>query len=207
MKVQGFTVGALSLLALGLLGGCSSTDDISASDMEQAAVSAVKSSSGQDTAVNCEGASMPAEAGASTTCRLTVEGEASDRSAVIEVADVTEQGYSLDVKVIPALDDSSALPSPSVRPSATGANTPDSAEKSSVAEVAAEALEPHLGQRPQVDCGEGSVLLAEGTELECSVVSASDHALGDARVVLNQVEGSGYSVDVTLEQTETEQAN
>lgn len=206
MKVQGLLVGSLSLMAVGLLGGCSSEVYISASDMEQAAVAAVKSSAGHDVMVDCEGATMPAQVGASTRCRLVVQGEATGRSAVIEVVAVTEEGHSLEVKVTPALGDS-AQPSSQPSQSATDAETPHEVDNSSVADVAADALEPHLGQRPQVDCGEGTVPLVEGTELGCSVVSASSQLLGEARVIVSEVDGSAYSVDVTLEQTGTEQSD
>lgn len=136
-----------------------------------------------DPSVVC-GDSLPRQVGASTSCQVRFAGEEKARSAVAVVKRVSDQGVpSLNVKLSPSVKDQ-----------------PLSDSRGSVAGVVADALEGQLGEKPKVACGGGFVVLKDGQELSCSVFSVAGEVLGDARVVLRDVVGGSYAVDVALEQ-------
>lgn len=251
-----------------VLAGCSSADGgtASASELESAAVSALKSETGQDAQVDCGAAEVKVEVGASATCEVVVGQEESARSAQVSISSITDDGYSVDVVLDPALTSQvpavsgeevqtmvgnelrsvahadpsvvcgdslprrvgastscqvrfvgedeprsavavvksvsdQGVPSLDVKLSPSVADEPLSDSRGSVAGVVADALEGQLGERPKVDCGGGFVVLKNNQELSCSVSSVAGEVLGEAQVVLRDVSGGSYSVDVSLEQT------
>lgn len=255
------------VLAGMVLAGCSSADGgtASASEVASAAVSALKSQTGQEAQVDCASNTLRLEVGQSVQCSARV-GDGVDRSARVQVVSVDDDGYSVDVVLDPALESQvpavsgEEVPSmvsnelrsvthadPSVvcgdsLPRQVGASTacqvrfvgedeprsavavvksvsdqgvpsldvklspsvkdkPLSDSPGSVAGVVASALEGQLGERPKVDCGGGFVQLRDGQSLTCVVSSASGERLGEAQVVLRDVVGGSYAVDVALEQT------
>ncbi|SIL68113.1 Uncharacterised protein [Mycobacteroides abscessus subsp. abscessus] len=255
------------VLAGVVLAGCSSADagTASASELESAAVSALKSQTGQDASVDCASSTLRLEVGQSVQCSARV-GDGVDRSARVQVVSVDGDGYAVDVVLDPALtsqvpavsgeevqtmvsnelksvthvdpsvvcDDSlprrvgastscqvkfvgedqprsgqvsvksvsdQGVPSLDVKLSPSVADEPLSDSRGSVAGVVADALEGQLGERPKVDCGGGFVVLKNDQELSCDVSSVAGKSLGEAQVVLRDVSGGSYSVDVSLEQT------
>ncbi len=95
--------------------------------------------------------------------------------------------------------DTSGVPEVDVALVPSVKDRPLSDSRGSVAGVVADALEGQLGERPKVDCGDGFVVLKEGQELSCSVSSVAGESLGEAQVVLRDVVGGSYAVDVALE--------
>ncbi|QNV39841.1 hypothetical protein IDM48_10910 [Rothia amarae] len=156
---------------------------VSGEEVQTMVSNELKSVTHADPSVVC-GDSLPRQVGASTACQVKFVGEDEPRSAVAVVKSVSDQGVpSLDVKLSPSV-----------------ADEPLSDSRGSVAGVVASALEDQLGERPKVDCGGGFVVLREGQALSCSVSSVSGEVLGEAQVVLRDVVGGSYAVDVALEQ-------
>lgn len=78
------------------------------------------------------------------------------------------------------------------------ANFTVSADK--VAELAASALEeqyPDLG-RPELDCGDDSVDIVVGEQVDCVLTDPSNGAELDAVVTITEVDGTNYSIDVKV---------
>lgn len=253
------------VLAGAVLAGCSSGagGTASASEVASAAVSALKSQTGQDAQVDCASNTLRLEVGQSVQCSAQV-GDGVDRSARVRVVSVDDDGYAVDVVLDPALtsqvpavsgEEVQAMVSNELRsithanpsvvcddslPRQVGASMacqvrfvgedqprsgqvtvssvdgsggpevelalvpsvkdePLSEARSSVAGVVASALEKQLGEKPKVACGDGFVVLKDGQELSCSVSSVAGESLGEAQVVLRDVVGGSYAVDVALE--------
>lgn len=160
----------------------SETPSVSASDVKAQVEQTLKSELKVAPSVVCDD-SLPRQVGASTSCQVRFVGEDQPRSAVAVVKSVSDQGVpSLDVKLSPSVKDK-----------------PLSETRGSVAGVVADAVEGQLGERPKVACGGGFVVLKDGQGLSCSVSSVSGESLGDAQVVLRDVVGGSYAVDVALE--------
>ncbi|CAO1650695.1 DUF4333 domain-containing protein [Salinibacterium sp. NG22] len=69
---------------------------------------------------------------------------------------------------------------------------------SEIAATAAGALEQSTGELPEMDCGDDSIPLKNGTKLDCVL---TDTTLGedfDSRVTLSDVNGANYSVSVEV---------
>lgn len=161
----------------------SETPPVSASDVKAQVEQTLESELKVAPSVVCDD-SLPRQVGASTACQVRFAGEEKARSAVAVVKSVSDQGVPvLDVKLSPSV-----------------ADEPLSDSRGSVAGVVADALEEQLGGRPKVDCGGGFVQLRDGQSLTCVVSSVAGESLGEAQVVLRDVVGGSYAVDVALEQ-------
>ena len=259
-------LGLTGATALGISGCGADTETVSASELESAGVSAVKAQTGEDSQMDCGAAEVKVEVGASATCEVVVGQEESARSAQVSISSLSDDGYAVDVVLVPGWEsgtppvsasdvkaqveqtlESELKVAPSVvcgdsLPRQVGASTlcqvsfageekarsgqvtvksvdvsgvpqvevalvpavkeqPLSDSRGSVAGVVADALEGQLGERPKVDCGGGFVVLKDGQALSCSVSSVAGEVLGEAQVVLRDVVGGSYAVDVALEQT------
>lgn len=104
-KIQLMT-GTAFLSAL-LLVGCSSDGQsiASATELETAVGSAVRSSTGQDSTVDCGEATLKLEVSETAACQVTLHGESEPRSALATVSSVSDEGYSLDVQLNPAFEE------------------------------------------------------------------------------------------------------
>ncbi|WP_177154719.1 DUF4333 domain-containing protein [Glycomyces harbinensis] len=67
-----------------------------------------------------------------------------------------------------------------------------------LSEAAADALEGEIGERPEVDCGDEAIEVAEGKEVECLVTVASTGSEFDATVTFNGVNGDEWDFDVQV---------
>lgn len=87
--------------------GCSSeaSQEASAADIEQAAVAAVRATYQQESQVDCGGKTLSVEAGASVDCAITLAGEPVSRSALVQVASLTDEGYTVDVAITPEIEE------------------------------------------------------------------------------------------------------
>ena len=78
------------------------------------------------------------------------------------------------------------------------ANFTVSADK--IAELAASALEdqyPDLG-RPELDCGDDSADIVVGEQVDCVLTDPSNGSELDAVVIITEVDGTNYSIDVQV---------
>lgn len=66
-----------------------------------------------------------------------------------------------------------------------------------VAELASDALEEEVGQRPDsMDCGEEEVEVVEGTTVECTLTAGADEL--PATVTIDTVDGNDYTISVQV---------
>lgn len=155
---------------------------VAAGEVQTLVANELKSVTHADPSVVCDD-SLPRRVGASLTCQAKFAGEGQPRSGQVSVKSVDGSGVpQVDVNLNPSVNERPLLDS-----------------RGSVATVVADALEGQLGEKPKVDCGGGFVVLKEGQELSCSVSSALGKSLGEAQVVLRDVVGGSYAVDVALE--------
>ena len=67
-----------------------------------------------------------------------------------------------------------------------------------VAELAADALEAQLGQRPDIDCGDDDIALVDGEEVDCLLTDPETETEYDTVVTIEDVDGTKFSVDVQV---------
>jgi hypothetical protein len=67
-----------------------------------------------------------------------------------------------------------------------------------VADAAADALEAELGERPDIDCGYGSVTIAEGREVDCVLTDPASGNEYDTTVTTTDVDGREWHADVRV---------
>lgn len=68
----------------------------------------------------------------------------------------------------------------------------------SVATAAEDALEAKVGYRPVIDCGDKDVNLVNGTKVDCVLTDPATSIEYDAKVVIGEVKGLDYRVDITV---------
>lgn len=74
-------------------------------------------------------------------------------------------------------------------------------EPDQLAATAADALEPKMARRPHITCGTGVVPLKVGTKVHCEVTDPTTLRLHDATVEITRVDGTKYTVSVTVAET------
>jgi hypothetical protein len=78
---------------------------------------------------------------------------------------------------------------------------PVSVSSDRVAEVAEDALEEQVGQRPDIDCGSEDVPLEEDASRTCVLTDPASGTEYDAEVVLSDIDGDTFHVDVQVADT------
>lgn len=69
---------------------------------------------------------------------------------------------------------------------------------SSVAEEAERILEEQIGSRPEIDCGDESVDLVDGTEVDCLLTDPVSGSEFDMTATLSDVDGTKYTLNVQV---------
>ena len=82
-----------------------------------------------------------------------------------------------------------ALAACSLEPTATGEE---------VADAAADALEAEVGERPEIDCGDDTVTIAEGEEVDCVLIDPASGNEYDTTVTITDVDGGEWHADVQV---------
>ena len=67
-----------------------------------------------------------------------------------------------------------------------------------LADLAADALEKETGSRPDIECGDDSIIVSEGKEVDCVAVSTESGAEYDATVTFTSVDGTEYAISVEV---------
>lgn len=70
-----------------------------------------------------------------------------------------------------------------------------------IATLAEDALEAEIGQRPEIDCGEDSIPLEEGSVVPCLLTDPATGSEFDADVTLSKVDGTNVTVSVQVAET------
>lgn len=70
-----------------------------------------------------------------------------------------------------------------------------------IATLAEDALEAEIGQRPEIDCGEDSISLEEGSVVPCLLTDPATGSEFDADVTLSKVDGTNVTVSVQVADT------
>lgn len=67
-----------------------------------------------------------------------------------------------------------------------------------LAELAEDALEAKIGSRPDIDCGEDSIVVTKDKQVTCLLHDPASGKQYDATVTFTSVEGEKYSIDVQV---------
>jgi hypothetical protein len=67
-----------------------------------------------------------------------------------------------------------------------------------LADLAADALEKETGSRPDLDCGDDSIIVAQDKEVDCVATSTETGAEYDATITFTSVEGTDYEISVDV---------
>lgn len=70
-----------------------------------------------------------------------------------------------------------------------------------IATLAEDALEAEIGQRPEIDCGEDSIPLEQGSVVPCVLTDPATGSEFDADVTLSKVDGTNVTVSVQVAET------
>lgn len=70
-----------------------------------------------------------------------------------------------------------------------------------VAELAEDALEEQVGQRPEIDCGSEDIEVVDGDEVTCTLTDPATGSEFDAVVTFSGVDGTDYKIDVQVADT------
>ena len=152
-----------------------------ASEVESAAVSAIKSDTGQDAQVDCGSDALKLEAGQSIECSVRVGDDGVDRSALVRVASVTDDGYAVDVALDPAL-----------------VSEPAAVAAGEVKTLVANELKSVTHADPSVTC-EHELARVVGTNTTCQAKFVGEDQPRPGQVRVSSVDGSGVpEVDVAL---------
>lgn len=69
---------------------------------------------------------------------------------------------------------------------------------STIAQQAEEALEQEVGGDAEVDCGDESVDLVDGTTVDCVLTDLTTGSRFDTVVTISQVDGTDYHIDAEV---------
>lgn len=179
-----FVVAGVSVVVAGVsLAGCSSADGgtASASEVASAAVSALKSDTGQDAQVDCGSNTLTLKTGESVQCSARF-GDGVDRSARVRVASVSGDGYAVDVALDPAL----------------ASEVPAAVVAGEVQTLVANELRSVTHADPSVVCDD-SLPRQVGASVTCQARFAGEDQPRSGQVSVKSVDGSGVpEVDVVL---------
>lgn len=67
-----------------------------------------------------------------------------------------------------------------------------------IAEEAEGALEAQIGSRPDIDCGDESVALVDGTVVDCLLTDPVTTSQFDTTVTLSEVDGTDFKINVQV---------
>lgn len=76
--------------------------------------------------------------------------------------------------------------------------TPSGVSSDKVSELAEDALEEQVGQRPDIDCGDEEFPLEDGATRTCLLTDPASGTEYDAEVTLSDVEGTTFHVGVEV---------
>lgn len=157
-----------------LLVGCSNaSQEASATDVEQAAVVAVRGTYQKESQVDCGDKTLQVEAGASVDCTITLAGESVSRSASVQVASLTDEGYTVDVTITPEIEEPlSDISADEVRSQAL------------------QALTDEVQVEPAVNCLQGLERVV-GASVTCSARFTGEDQARSAQVTVKSVTADG----------------
>jgi hypothetical protein len=78
---------------------------------------------------------------------------------------------------------------------------PASVDSSRVEDLGEDALEEQVGYRPLIDCGDEQFALEEGESRTCVLTDPATGTQFDADVVLSDIDGDRFHVDVQVAET------
>jgi hypothetical protein len=70
-----------------------------------------------------------------------------------------------------------------------------------LADLAEDALEEEVGQRPEIDCGSEDIEVVEGDEVTCVLTDPATGSEYDTVVSFTGVDGTEYDIDVQVADT------
>lgn len=189
MKTSTASIVAIATASAALLAGCTTiTLTAQASDIANTAENGLEEEIGSRPDIDCGTGEIELKVGLVVDCVLTdpVTGEQFASPVTIEAIEGTT--YTVAVKVGDAPIGAPG-PEPTVEPDPAGNPT---VPGSDIAELAAGALEPVLGFRPELLCPEAEVQIVVGNSTFCTFDDGA--AAHDVQVDITEFDGSTYAI-------------
>lgn len=193
----------LTLTALAASACSLFSQTISGEDLSEAAADALEAELGVRPDVDCGTDDVTPEEGGEVDCTVIDPSNDQEREAVVTFTGVDGDQWDIEVEVLPleGAENETQTEAPTEEESEdTGAAPPGDGEiaASAIAEAAEDALEPQLGARPEVDCGEVNYVPENGRTVYCTMIDPSSGEEYSATVTFTGVEGDQWQVLVEV---------
>lgn len=192
------TLTALAASACSLFG-----QTISGEDLSEAAADALETQLGVRPDVDCGEDDITPEEGGEVDCTVIDPSNDQERDAVVTFTGVDGNEWDIEVEVLPleGAENETQTEEPAEEESeGTDAAPPGDGEitASAIAEAAEDALEPQLGARPEVDCGDVNYVPEDGRTVYCTMIDPGTGEEYSATVTFTGVEGDQWQVLVEV---------
>ncbi|MFI6574154.1 DUF4333 domain-containing protein [Nocardiopsis sp. NPDC050513] len=201
------TCAALALSACSFQAGLT----VSGEALAEAAADALEQQTGERPDVACPDDSVIATEGQEVDCVVTDPGTGEEYDAAVTFTGVEGDQWNIGVEVASEPRGQSAEETDQAEPdpAAASENPGDQAGSggavdrvavTAVEAAAADALEPQLGERPVVDCGDLDINPFNGRTVDCTMTDATG-AEFDTTVTFTGVEGDQWNIGVEVAPT------
>lgn len=188
----------LTLAALALTACGAGTPTASADAVASAAADSLEKQLGQRPEIDCGTETVTLEEGKKVECILTDPGDGKVYDTTVTITNVDGAKWKADVKVADTPRDTSSSPSESPVQSESPAQETLTVPSSEVAAAVADTLEPKLGQRPEIDCGDVNLILSEGRPLYCTLIDRAADEEYRTTVVITGIDGARWTFTVQV---------
>ncbi|WP_199041738.1 DUF4333 domain-containing protein [Glycomyces salinus] len=176
---------------------------ISGEDLSEAAADTLEPQLGERPEVDCGDDDITPAEGDEVDCTMIDPATDLELDMVVTFTGVDGDQWDIEVEVFPAegADDQTQAEEPAeVESEDTGATPPRDGEiaAADIAEAAEDALEPQLGARPEVDCGEVNYVPEDGRIVYCTMIDPDSGEEYSATVTFTGVEGDQWQVLVEV---------
>lgn len=187
----------LTFAALALSACSAGPASASGEAVAEAAADSLEKQLGQRPEIDCGTEPVTLEEGKTVDCVLTDPVSGNLYDTTVTITDVDGGKWKAQVKVADTPrggDPSASAPPPSESPAQETLTVP----AGEVATAVADALEPKLDQRPDIDCGDVNLVLSEGRPVYCTLI---DRAAGEeykATVSITGIDGTKWTFTVQV---------
>lgn len=177
-----------------LLVGCSFSSNLttSAASVAEQAAQALQDQLGTDTApeIDCGEEAIDLLDGTVVDCLLTDPSSGLEYDTTVTLSDVDGSNFHIDVQVAETANNASDVEE---EPTSDLTVTSDA-----LAELAAGALEPELGYRPEISCSAADVPVVVDENIRCMIADEAG-ATSTVLITITEVDGTDYSINAQVQ--------
>lgn len=196
------TIAGLALSACQFEAGLTASSE----SIAGAAADALEEEIGERPEIDCGDKDIIVDNGKEVDCILTDPATGTEYDTVVTLQTVgDDEGWSVQVEVAdePIGGSTAAAEDPTEAEESQNSQEPqdDPTGEAAVGEVEdaiADALEPELGARPTIDCGEANVMLYEGRTVYCEVTDEATGDVFDIKATFSGVTNGQWMFDIEL---------